>query len=61
MRQFQDTHKAFIALVRLGIGHSSDWLSDAIYWKTVREIAEEQGLSAIVLDGIEKAKNKSER
>lgn len=57
MRQIQDTHKAFLALVRLGIRHYSERLSDAIDWNTVREIADEQGLSAIVLDGIEKAKN----
>lgn len=56
MRQIQDTHNAFVALVRLGIGHSSERLSDAIDWNTVRDIADEQGLSAIVLDGIEKAK-----
>ena len=59
MQPLQDSHKAFIALVRLGIGHNSERLSDAIDWNTVREIADEQGLSAIVLDGIEKAKNNS--
>lgn len=54
MRRIQDIHKIFIGLVRMGIGHSFDRLSDDIDWNTVREIADEQGLSAIVLDGIEK-------
>ena len=59
MQPLNNTHITFIALVRLGIGHSSERLPDAIDWKTVRDIADEQGLSAIVLDGIEKAKNKN--
>ena len=53
MGQIQEIHKTFIALVRLGIGHYSDRLSDTIDWKTVRDIADEQGLTAIVLDGIQ--------
>lgn len=54
MQLLQGSHKVFIALVRLGIGHSSERLPDTIDWKKVRDIADEQGLSAIVLDGIEK-------
>lgn len=53
MGQIQEIHKTFIALVRLGIGHYSDRLSDTIDWKTVRDIADEQGLTAIILDGIQ--------
>ena len=47
---------AFVLLVRLAIGHTSKELPSKINWNTIQEIAEEQGLTAIVLDGIEKAK-----
>lgn len=56
MQPLNNTHITFIALVRLGIGHSSERLPDAIDWSAIQEIAVEQGLTAIVLDGIEKAK-----
>lgn len=45
---------AFFTLVRLGIGHRAYSLPHTIDWQEVKDIAEEQGLSAIVLDGIEK-------
>lgn len=54
MGQKQDIYKILISLVRLGIGHYSERVPDTIDWNTVRDIADEQGLSAIVLDGIEK-------
>ena len=53
MQPLQDTHKAFIALVRLGIGHNTDRLPDSIDWSAIQEIASEHGLTAIVLDGIQ--------
>lgn len=45
---------AFLKLVRLGIGHHSDNLPQKIDWQTVKDLAKRQGLSAIVLDGIER-------
>ena len=57
MQPLQDNHKAFISLVRLGIGHYSDKLPNAIDWNAIQEIAANHGLTAIVLDGIEKAKS----
>lgn len=45
--------EAFIQLVRLGIGHSGVDV-DNIDWVSIKVHAEKQGLSAVVLDGIEK-------
>lgn len=50
---------SFLALVRLGIGHellhdSSFMLLDPVDWLTIQTLANQQGLSAIVIDGIEK-------
>ena len=42
----------FIQLVRLGIGHPVGRISCDIEWKEVQTLAEQQGLSAIVLDGL---------
>ena len=44
---------SFISLVRLGIGHSAGAISGNLDWSEVKAYAESQGLSAIVLDGIE--------
>lgn len=57
MQPLQDTYKAFLSLVRLGIGHYSDRLPESVDWIAIKELAVEQGLTAIVLDGIEKARN----
>ena len=51
--------KAFIQLVRLGIGHTvpsmdSEFITDDEDWEGVKALAEMQGLSGVVLDGIEK-------
>lgn len=50
----QSTEEAFFSLVRLGIGHRADKITKAIDWQSLKDHAEEQGLSAIVLDGIER-------
>lgn len=48
-------HESFLQLVRLGIGTSKDAIiSKEVDWQTVKIVAEEQGLSAVVLDGIDK-------
>lgn len=52
--------EALIQLVRLGIGTgtvSGFKFQDPIGWSAVKTLAEEQGLSAVVLDGIEKLPN----
>lgn len=48
--------KDFLTLVRLGIGTgtvSGSWFQNPIDWQGVKDLAEKQGLSAVVLDGIE--------
>lgn len=45
----------FLQLVRLGIGHSADSQSTVVNWSEIKTLAERQGLSAVALDGIEKA------
>ena len=49
-----ETIEAFLTLVRLGIGNNASELPKRVDWPKVREIAEQQGLYAVVLDGIEK-------
>lgn len=47
------TKEAFLTLVRLGIGHGSSEDIGQVDWPAVEALAEEQGLSAVVLDGID--------
>lgn len=48
-------HEYFLQLVRLGIGTSNDVkISKDIDWVELKALAERQGLSAIVLDGIDR-------
>lgn len=49
--------QSFLDLVRLGIGHLANINDESIDWDTIRALAEEQGLSAIILDGVEKLPN----
>ena len=49
-----ELQSAFLKLVRLGIGHRADALSQNIDWQEVKDFAERHGLYAVVLDGIEK-------
>ena len=44
----------FIQLVRLGVGCTADDLSQSINWSKIRAVAACHGLSAIVLDGVER-------
>lgn len=44
----------FLSLLRLGINHSVSSSLESIDWNALRNLADEQGLSAVVLDGIEK-------
>lgn len=52
-----DTQELFLQLIRAGIGQSEpslDGLEQPIDWVALQDLAEKQGLSAIVLDGVEK-------
>lgn len=49
----KEQFEVLLSLTRLGLGHSQTGISKQIDWEYVREIAVEQGLSAIVLDGVE--------
>ena len=49
-----ETREAFLTLVRLGIGHKGGRLSGKVDWNAIRTHAEQQGLYAVVLDGIER-------
>lgn len=44
----------FLQLVRLGIGHHGDVLCESVDWNDLWALAERQGLSAVVVDGIER-------
>ena len=57
MTYSRESIKTIVTLVKLGIGHTSIDLLANPNWNTIQEMAAEQGLTAIVLDGIEKAKN----
>ena len=46
--------EAFLTLVRLGIGNYTSDLPEKVDWAAVQELATQQGLYAIVLDGVEK-------
>lgn len=46
-------HEDFLVLTRLGIGHSQETLSGVVDWESVKGIAYQQGVLAVVLDGIE--------
>ena len=47
------TQDTFLSLVRLGIGQENASVPDSIDWTAMRTLASKQGLSAIVLDGIQ--------
>lgn len=46
--------QVFLQLVKLGIGHQASSLPESIDWNGIEDLATEQGLSAILIDGIEK-------
>ena len=47
----QDT---FLQIVRLGIGHYADCITGEIEWNNIQALAERQGLSAVIVDGVER-------
>jgi hypothetical protein len=51
-----DLKDTFLLLVSLGIGTSKDAIIPNDFdWKALKALADEQGLSAVILDGIDKA------
>lgn len=46
--------ETLLNLVRLGIGHQGDALEREVNWEALRSLAAEQGLLAVVLDGLDK-------
>ena len=46
--------KTLLSLICLGIGHRAEALPQDINWQNLKDLAENQGLGAVVLDGIEK-------
>lgn len=46
--------EVFLSLARLGIGHQSGFIPKIKDWGEIETLADRQGLSAIVLDGIDK-------
>ena len=49
-----NNYKAFLALIRLGIGHPTSDIPDRFDWTAVQALAVQHGLFAVVLDGIDK-------
>lgn len=48
-----DNKEAFLSLVRLGIGHHSGVRPKNIDWSEIEALATEQGLAAVVVDGVD--------
>ena len=53
MRLLNEQEKAFISLVRLGIGRESTFQINNANWTSIEALAIRQGLTAVVMDGIE--------
>lgn len=50
-----ENEKVFLQLVRLGIGKTNNVsLPDVVNWKEIKALADKQGLSAVLVDGIER-------
>lgn len=49
-----DKKNTFLSLIRLGIGHRDGNLPERIEWNDMEVLAAEQGLSAVLVDGMEK-------
>ena len=53
------TFDALLALTRLGVGNPVVELPESFDWPAIEALAQAQGLSAVVLDGIEELRNRS--
>ena len=54
LNQNMQIGQELLQLVKLGIGHQASSLPESIHWKRMEDLAAEQGLSAVLIDGIEK-------
>lgn len=54
----KNLRESFLALVRLGIGNPMGALPETMDWPALQILANQQGLSAVVIDGIEKLPEK---
>lgn len=50
--------ESFLSLIRLGIGHRADDLPQVVDWNEIQSLSDSQGLSGVVLDGIEEERCK---
>lgn len=50
--------ESFLHLVRLGIGHSASRFPEQIDWQAISELANNHGLLAVMIDGIERLPEK---
>lgn len=50
----QTQKESFLSLIRLSIGHSTNYLSCDYDWRAIEELSSKHGLSAVIIDGIEK-------
>ena len=46
--------ESFLTLIRMGLGHYAQLSQEAIDWSALQNLATQQSLSAVLLDGIEK-------
>lgn len=46
--------ESFLSIIRLGIGHSAYFLPKEVDWNAIEALAARQGLSAVIVDGVEK-------
>ena len=53
----KELYESYLSLVRLGIGHDSYIIKGYIEWDRIYALASQQGLLAVVLDGIENKPN----
>lgn len=56
--QLSSNDIVFLSLIRLGIRHYTDALSINIDWPSIQALATQHGLSAVVIDGIERLPEK---
>lgn len=53
----QSSRETFLELVRLGVGHRGKITSNQINWQEIYDLATQQGLLGVVIDGIERLPN----
>lgn len=49
----KDLKDTFLGLVRLGLGHESGYVFEKTNWPAIKALAQQHGLTAIVLDGLD--------